>query len=244
VSFLDETRHEESIHAAALLEVIALDADDARNAAAGGADRLELVSGMDVGGLTPSLETFRAVRAAVDVPIRVMIRLQGGFSFGDARACDALCASADVLRDAGADAFVLGWLDGRGRVDVAALRAVLARLDGCAWTFHRAMDACADRDAAYAAIRGLPGIDTVLTSGGAALDVNVLTAEAKRERGALRVLAGGGVREEHVAPLRAGGVTAFHVGSAVRADGSWGASVSTERVRRFRALLARVSTVP
>lgn len=222
-----------------LLEIIALDAEDARQAALGGADRLELVRGMEFAGLTPSLETFCAVRAAVDVPIRVMIRLQGGFSSGGPAGIDTLVKSAEALRGAGADQFVLGWLDDEGAVDLAALGAVLSRLDGCAWTFHKAIDHAANRAAIYEAIRGLPGLDTVLTSGGPAVDAAALIAEANRERdqGGPEILAGGGLREPHLAPLRAGGVTAFHFGSAARPGGSWSAPVSAERVRHLRGQL-------
>nr|MDT0525259.1 copper homeostasis protein CutC [Streptomyces sp. DSM 41633] len=59
----------------AVLEVIALDAEDAVAAQAGGADRLELVTDMAADGLTPSRETFAAIRSAVDIPLRVMLRL-------------------------------------------------------------------------------------------------------------------------------------------------------------------------
>ncbi|MFB7032775.1 copper homeostasis protein CutC, partial [Streptomyces sp. NPDC056295] len=48
----------------AVLEVIALDAEDAVAAQAGGADRLELVTDMAADGLTPSRETFAAIRSA------------------------------------------------------------------------------------------------------------------------------------------------------------------------------------
>lgn len=67
----------------ALLEVIALDAEDAVAAQAGGADRLELVTDMAADGLTPSRETFAAIRSSVDIPLRVMLRLTDGFAAGD-----------------------------------------------------------------------------------------------------------------------------------------------------------------
>ncbi|WP_394822328.1 copper homeostasis protein CutC [Pendulispora albinea] len=223
-----------------ILEVIALDAEDARRAVDGGADRLELVSGMEFAGLNPTVETFVSVRAAVSVPLRVMIRLRGGFSAGGPSDVQALAASATALRQAGADEFVLGWLDDAGDVDIDAVRAIVDRLDGCAWTFHKAMDSARDREAAYAAIRDLPGLDTVLTSGGPALSIDVLIAEAERERAFalegrdLHLLVGGGLREQHLAPLRAGGLTGFHIGSAARQGGSWSAPVSPELVRRVR----------
>ncbi|WP_394837447.1 copper homeostasis protein CutC [Pendulispora rubella] len=219
-----------------LLEIIAIDAIDAHHAVLGGADRLELVSGMEVAGLSPSVDTFRAARDAVDVPIRVMIRLQGGFSAGGRAGLDALVASAEALRRAGADEFVLGWLDDRGHVDLDAVRTVVSHLDGCAWTFHKAIDHASNRDAVYDAIRDLPGLDTVLTSGGPDVALDVLTAEASRERarGGPEILVGGGLRVPHLAPLLAGGVTAFHFGSAARPDGSWSAPISADLVRALR----------
>ncbi|OSC73398.1 copper homeostasis protein CutC, partial [Streptomyces sp. 4F] len=54
----------------AVLEVIALDVEDAVAAQAGGADRLELVTDMAADGLTPSAETVAAIRAAVDIDLR------------------------------------------------------------------------------------------------------------------------------------------------------------------------------
>ena len=56
------------------LEVIATSADDAVAAEEGGADRLELVTDLARGGMTPSLDVLDGVLAAVKVPVRVMLR--------------------------------------------------------------------------------------------------------------------------------------------------------------------------
>ncbi|NUP51668.1 MAG: copper homeostasis protein CutC [Catenulispora sp.] len=225
-----------------LLEVIAVDADDARAAVAGGADRLELVSEMRHAGFAPSVETFEAVRAAVTIPVRVMIRRREGFSSGGVQGVAELVHTAEALRRAGAEEFVLGWLDPDGTVDIEAVRAVLDTLGGAKWTFHKAIDATNLRDAVYDAVRKLPGLDTVLSSGGfpAAGDgTEVLAAEAERERvlGGPRVLVGGGLTPEAVPGLRAAGLDAFHVGTAVRADGTWESPVDVEKVAEWRKLL-------
>jgi copper homeostasis protein len=222
-----------------LLEVIALDVTDARNAEAGGADRIELVSEMLRWGLTPALETFIAVRAAVDLPIRTMLRQRDGFAAGD---LDALRRAAKELRSAGADEFVLGFLDGRGAVDLRAVRTVLDAVDGRPWTFHRAIDYAVDRTAAWRAIAGLAGLDCVLTSGGpgsAGENLGVLVTEAGAGYEP-RLLAGGGLREAHLRPLLAGGVDAFHTGTAVRRGHNWAAPVDPEAVRRWRARAERL----
>ncbi|GAA1979721.1 copper homeostasis protein CutC [Catenulispora subtropica] len=225
-----------------LLEVIAVDAADARAAHAGGADRLELVSEMQHAGFAPSLETFEAVRAAVPLPLRVMIRRREGFSAGGVQGVAELVHTADALRRAGAEEFVLGWLDPDGTVDGEAVRAVLDVLGGSKWTFHKAVDATDQRDAVYDAVRGLPGLDTVLTSGGfpASGDgVEVLRAEAERERslGGPRILVGGGLTQDALPDLRAAGLDAFHVGTAVRSAGTWDSPVDAEKVALWRKLV-------
>jgi copper homeostasis protein len=214
-----------------ILEVIALNAVDARAAQAGGADRIELVAAMSRDGLSPDLETFAEVKAATDLPVRVMLRDQDGY--GHSTVTD-LGARAAAFRRAGADQFVLGFLDAHGTVDVPLLDA----LDGCPWTFHRAIDHAADRAAAFCAIGALPGVDFVLTAGspaGVGAGLDVLRAEAGRGAGP-RILAGGGLRPEHVAPLRAAGVDAFHIGGGAR-RGGWNAPVDAGLVRAWRSLL-------
>ncbi|AZM53945.1 copper homeostasis protein CutC [Streptomyces sp. WAC 01529] len=223
----------------AVLEVIALDAEDAVAAQAGGADRLELVTDMAADGLTPSRETFAAVRARVDIPLRVMLRLADGFSAGDV---DALVRRAGELRSEGADEFVLGFLDEAGGPDLGAIETVVGALDGCRWTFHRAIDRAADRDALRKALADLPGLDTYLTAGAAGgVDEGLptLLAEAAR-RGEPgyepQLLVGGGLRLDHLPRLRGAGVEAFHIGGAARPDG-WSGQVSSAAVAQWRTAL-------
>ncbi|MBR7838525.1 hypothetical protein KDL01_34985, partial [Actinospica durhamensis] len=170
-----------------LLEVIAVDAEDARRAVSAGAHRLELVSSMRYAGFCPTPETVEAVLSAVDLPVRVMLRLREGFGAGGPAGVDALIEAAERLRAAGAREFVWGWLDEQGAVDLSSVTAVIEALGPLPWTFHKAVDdASVDRAALFAAIRALPGLDTVLTSGGpvpAGQGAEVLAAEAAREAG-------------------------------------------------------------
>ncbi|MFF7532659.1 copper homeostasis protein CutC [Streptomyces bobili] len=226
----------------AVLEVIALDARDAVAAQAGGADRLEVVTDIAADGLTPSVPAFAAIRAAVDLDLRVMLRLSDGFAAGDAEDTARLVRAAGELRAAGADQFVLGFLDAEGGVDLATVERVVAKLDGRPWTFHRAIDHTADRDALRKQCEGLPGLDTYLTAGSAAgVDdgLAVLIAEAGRhgEQGyEQQLLVGGGLRLDHVPALRAAGIDAFHIGGAAR-PGGWTGPVSAGAVGEWRRVL-------
>ncbi|QKW08303.1 copper homeostasis protein CutC [Streptomyces sp. NA04227] len=226
----------------AVLEVIALDATDARAAERGGADRLELVTDMAADGLTPSRETFAAVREAVRIPVRVMLRLRPGFGVGDSREQDELVARARELRAVGAEEFVLGFLDATGGPDLKALDLLLAELDGCRWTFHRALDQAVDRHALRVAVAPLPGLDTYLTAGsptGVDDGMSVLLAEAM-QRGEpgyeQHILVGGGLRLDHMPRLLAAGVNGFHIGTAARPHG-WDGPVHTDTVLNWRRTL-------
>lgn len=223
----------------AVLEVIALDAEDAVAAQAGGADRLELVTDMAADGLTPSCATFAAIRAAVDIPLRVMLRVADGFAAGDV---GVLVRKARELRAEGADEFVLGFLDEDGHPDLVAVERIVAELDGCNWTFHRAIDRAADRDALRKALADLPGLDTYLTAGSpAGVDDGIPTllveAARKGEPGyEPRILVGGGLRLEHLPELLAAGIDAVHIGGAAR-PGGWSGPVDVAAVREWRDVL-------
>lgn len=226
-----------------IFEVIAVSAADAVVAQAAGADRLELATDMAADGLTPSRELFAEIRAAVDIPLRVMLRLADGFLAGD---LDRLCAVAEGLRAEGAQEFVLGFLRPDGTADLDALRTVLAAVPGASWTFHRALDRAADRAAVRAQLTGLPGLDTVLTAGSAfgvddGLDTLLAEAGTAQDDGP-RLLVGGGLRTDHLPVLLSAGVDAFHVGSAVR-RGGWDSPVDAAVVRRWRELLDAPATV-
>jgi copper homeostasis protein len=229
-----------------LLEVIALTAEDAVAAETGGADRLELVTDMAADGLTPALRTFTVIRAAVTLPLRVMLRLSDGFSAGDAAGLDRLCATAEALRAAGAEEYVLGFLDDSGQPDLAAVTALTAVTGPARWTFHRAIDRAADRDGLRKQLDGLPGLDTYLTAGapeGVDAGLEVLRTEAARaaaaEQGyAPRIMVGGGLRLDHLPALLDAGLDAFHIGGAARPHG-WAGPVDPTAVRAWRTALGQ-----
>ncbi|WP_415957816.1 copper homeostasis protein CutC [Streptomyces sp. 021-4] len=223
----------------AVLEVIALDTEDAVAAQAGGADRLELVTDMAADGLTPSRETFAAIRSAVDIPLRVMLRVADGFAAGD---IDVLVGKAREMRRAGADEYVLGFLDEDGHADLVAVERIVAELDGARWTYHRAIDRAADRDALRKQLADLPGLDTYLTAGSpAGVDDGIPTLLAEAARTGQpgyepQILVGGGLQLHHLPQLRAAGIDAFHIGGAARPAG-WSAPVDAAAVREWREAL-------
>ncbi|MGC5412061.1 copper homeostasis protein CutC, partial [Streptomyces sp. DT225] len=145
----------------------------------------------------------------------VMLRVADGFAAGD---IDVLVRKARELRSEGAEEFVLGFLDADGNPDLVAVERLVAVLDGCRWTFHRAIDRAGDRDALRKALADLPGLDTYLTAGAAAgVDAGIPTLVAEAGRAGEpgyepRIPVGGGRRLEHLPALRDAGIDAVHIG--------------------------------
>ena len=222
-----------------LLEVIALHAADAERAEAGGADRIELLGAMDDDGLSPEPRNVDKTRRATSIQIRPMVRLRAGFGTdgGEVTRLKGLIAA---YQDAGADGVVLGFLNGVNRVDLEVVGELVG--DGSfPWTFHRAIDHCLDTDQAWRDVRTLPGLTQVLTAGsvrGVEQGLEGLLRRAKSDPEVAKlVMAGGGLRPEHVPWLVRSGVRAFHIGSPARPGGSFKAYVDSELVDSWRDLI-------
>jgi len=222
-----------------LLEVIVQTVEDARAAAEGGADRLEVVRTIGEGGLTPPLSLVRAIAAETLLPLRVMVRENNGFETTPAE-LSALRRAADELAALGVDGIVLGFARSQDP-GLEDMRSVLAGAPGLRVTFHRAFDVLRDPLDAIDRLAELPQVDRILTSGGDG------TFEARCERlweywarawGRVEIVAGGGVTEETLGRIvRMGCIREVHVGRAARDGVNPDAPVSADSVRRLRELV-------
>lgn len=147
-----------------VLEVCVDSVESAVAAAKGGATRLELCANLIIGGTTPSVALFDAVRAAVDIPINVLIRPRfGDFLYTDAE-YDIMCREIELFSARGSNAVVIGALNADGTLDKEKMRGMIAAVNGIHITMHRAFDVC--RDAFRTLEEALElGVDTILTSG-------------------------------------------------------------------------------
>ena len=203
-----------------MLEIIASTVEDARLIAEGGADRIELVSALSEGGLTPSYGLMLQAVRAVAIPVNVMIRPHSrSFVYSDE---DLGCMLEDIkqAKAVGANGVVLGVLDAAGSIALPSLKEMLRYCSGLEVTFHRAIDEAADILGAAELLASLP-IDRVLSSGGrgqaeANLDVlrqmhSILAAKGKL------LLVGSGVNPDNCqAILQATKAQELHVGTSVR----------------------------
>ena len=220
-----------------LLEIIVQSVEDARAAAEGGADRLEVVRAIREGGLTPSPSLIDEIRQATPLPLRVMVRGNSGYD-STPDELRRLQRAAGEFAAAGVDGLVAGFAQ-NGALALDELLAVIAAAPGVPVTFHRAFDALTEPERAIDVLAEIPAIDRILTSGeGTALERSArLHNYSARAGSRLTIIAGGGVDEEAIAVFaRARCVREIHVGRLAREGFDPEGPVSAARVRRIRDL--------
>lgn len=211
------------------LEIAVSSAAGAVTARDGGADRVELCTALELGGVTPSQGLVEAV-VAVGLPTHVLVRCRSGDFVHDAGEVATMRREVHAVVAAGARGVVVGALLPDGTLDVdtiAQLRDVARGVDPSVdVTVHRAVDHALDPVRAVAALRPL-GVTRVLTSGGAATAVAGVGTIARMvaAAGPVQVMAGSGVRPEDVPLLARSGISAVHL-SAKRARVPRGYTVS------------------
>lgn len=149
-----------------ILEICAGDIDSVRAAARGGAQRVELCSGLALGGLTPSLGFINEAVKVDGLRVHVLIRpREGDFVYSPAEVA-VMLSDIDAAARAGAHGVVIGALRPDGSIDLDSCQAMVnrAKAHGLSVTFHRAFDRVAEPLTALNQIIAL-GCDYLLTSG-------------------------------------------------------------------------------
>ena len=204
-----------------LLECCVDSAESALNAAQGGADRLELCSGLVIGGITPTLSLYEQVRRHTGLPIHILIRPRFGDFLYSNQELSVMEADIRAFRQAGAQGVVIGCLTPEGDLDPEAMKRLMAAAGGMSITLHRAFDMCRDPFRTLAQAKAL-GINTILTSGQAATapeGAALLGELVERAGERIAILAGSGVSAASVPALSRVGVRQFHASAKKTVDG-------------------------
>ncbi len=198
-----------------LIEVCADSVASAVSAERGGAARIELCSGLIDGGVTPSAGLIETTRAAVSLPLHVMIRPRGGDFCYDDSEFEAMRRDITLAKESSVNGIVFGILDVNGHVDVTRTRQLLDLARPLSVTFHRAFDMTADLLRSLEDLCAL-GVDRVLTSGAepTALEGGQTIARlVQQSRGRIAVMAGSGIKPENARRIvDETGVPEIHVG--------------------------------
>lgn len=208
------------------LEIAVTSATGAATALAGGADRVELCSALELGGLTPSQGLVEAA-VATGLPVHVLVRCRPGGFVHDADELDLMQRELVAVLRSGATGVVVGALRPDRTLDTDALARFVAAArterSDAEVTLHRAIDHAADPVAAAATLAEL-GFTRVLTSGGAptALAGADTIARMVAASGSVQVMAGAGVTPADVPVLLGTGAAAVHLSAKRLADTAHG----------------------
>ena len=205
-----------------LLENCAYSAESALNAQNGGADRVELCSGMGEGGTTPSYGEMLAARQVLTTTtLNVIIRPRGGDFLYTENEIEIMANDIKAARRIGADGVVFGSLTSDGGIDTLAMERLLAAADGMSTTFHRAFDVCRDPFEALEQIIDM-GFDRILTSGQAATaeeGIPLIRQLVERAAGRIIIMPGCGVNASNIGKIAAEtGATEFHLSARSKVE--------------------------
>ncbi|XP_030841380.1 copper homeostasis protein cutC homolog isoform X1 [Strongylocentrotus purpuratus] len=196
----------------------------------GGAARVELCANLFEGGTTPSLGLLQVIKQECPaLPVFILIRPRGGDFVYSILEFQVMKQDIKLMKEHGADGFVLGVLTNDGNVDKDRCRELMGMSSfisrrtckplQCSLcrplptTFHRAFDMCADGYAALEDIISL-GFDRLLTSGQESTVLEGLPMIAElvtRSQGRIIIMPGGGITERNLQRILDGsGVKEFH----------------------------------
>lgn len=188
-------------------------------------DRIELNSALQLGGLSPTLETIKYLKKHIDVPICCMCRSRAGdFSYTDLE-MQIMYEDAKNMLDVGADGIVFGFLNNDKTInyDHTKKMTVLIHSYNKEAIFHKAFDEIDNLDQAVETLIDLK-IDRILTSGKAIYpdilkgceNIKLLNDKYHEK---IQFLPGGGVRVENIIDvLNISGVKQIHFTSKKQND--------------------------
>jgi len=177
-----------------------------------GADRIELCSALQLGGITPSNSLVTAVRRAIKLPLIVLIRARAGDFIFDDYERDLMIAEATQAIELGAHGIAIGGLTNSGGLDLKLLRFAVAALPKCQLVMHRAFDQVREPSQALDELVEM-GFTRILTSGGpdSALDgVLALKVLAESAGNRIEILPAGGIRSDNASKLLSACYTRGH----------------------------------
>ncbi|MEH7110559.1 copper homeostasis protein CutC [Bacillus sp. JJ1764] len=227
-----------------LVEIIVLNKEDAIMAEANGADRLELVSAIGEGGLTPSYGIIKTVVNSVDIPVMVMVRPHS-YSFTYLKnEWSAMKDDIKMIKELGAAGIVFGALTEHGTLDFEFLSMVLEECKGLSVTFHRAIDETNPLGLYQSLIGSSFHVDRILTSGGNPTAIEGISTlkemiqQSKQSAHYPIIMPGSGLSLDNIEfvhkELRA---SEYHFGSAVRMGGSFQNQIEGNKIKQLKELL-------
>lgn len=221
-----------------MLEIIGQSLEDAKCIEAAGGQRIELVSGISEGGLTPSYAMIQQVIDQVKIPVNVMVRPHSySFTYSEAD-LSVMKEDIRIIESLGANGIVLGCLVNQ-RLSQESLNALIESVD-CQVTFHRALDESLHILKDYKYLADHDKITQILTSAGPGKAYEHLhLLDQMYALNPDKLLIGSGVGLNNLAMFYKRYPKAnFHIGSDVRYDQCFSHYIDENRLKEMLKIIS------
>lgn len=183
-----------------------------------GADRIELCSALNIGGLTPSYGLMKKAKEIKGMEIFVMIRPRSGDFLYDDNEFETMKNDISIAKQMEFDGIVTGILLKDGRIDIERMRELVKIAYPLKVVLHRAFDDAKDPIEDIDKLIEM-GVCRILTSGqrANALEGADYIAKIQERFGAsITIMPGGGVNAGNIEEIyRLTGCTHYHLSGKV-----------------------------
>jgi len=168
------------------------------------ANRIELCSRLDIGGLTPSIFQIKQSLKKISIPVKVMIRCRGGNFNYSTKEIDEMLNDIQKVKKLGVKEIVFGALDKNNFIDLDLMKVFSLEAFPMRITFHKAIDLTENIKSEIEKLSKFKNVNSVLTSGGE------LTAEKGKQtlkeiiqdfKGQINIIAAGSVNKNNLESL-------------------------------------------
>lgn len=165
-----------------------------------GADRIELCSALNVGGLTPSYGLMEQAKSIKDIEIFVMIRPRSGDFLYDETEFETMKKDIELAKSMGFHGIVTGILLENGKIDLKRMKEIAEIAKPLKAVLHRAFDDADEPEKDIPALIEM-GIIRILTSGQRrnALEGADYIADIQRNYGhKITIMPGAGINKDNI----------------------------------------------
>ena len=221
-----------------MLEIIGMSVEDAKAIEYCGANRIELVSALTEGGLTPSFAMIEKVVNSVNIPVNVMIRNHAKSLKYSEHDLEVMQKDIEIVESLGVNGIVLGLLDDARKIDKIGLEKLLDVVSNIDITFHKAIDETNVLESVNT-LNKYDKITNILTAGGVkSISDNINDIKLMIETSKANILLGGGLNFDNIKRIKElTQATDFHFGTAVRVDKSPFGEIDINKLTQLVKLL-------
>ena len=204
-----------------ILEVCVDSLTSAQNAIDAGANRLEVCSALELGGLTPSAGLLHQIREITNLPLHILIRPRSGDFTYSSNEFKTILQDIEYFKSEQVQGIVCGALHSNSNINIEKTVELIEAIKPLSFTFHRAFDYVPNISIALNTLIKL-GVNRVLTSGQkqtALQGIKNISNLVKQADNKIIIMPGSGINPNNIGKILETGAKEFHMSGNVTHKG-------------------------